>query len=68
MLNIRRDTIIKKGDILVSADEKSKLKVKEMVGFKIHVFDPVSNQEKIVLKNDLLINNWKIIVNDRGYW
>ena len=68
MLNIRRDTIIKQGDILVSPDEKSKLKVKEMVGFKIYVFDPATNQEKVVLKNNLLINNWKIIINNRGYW
>ena len=68
MVNIRRDTIIKKGDVLLSEKSEERWEVKDMIGAKIYVRNSNSKSEKIMFKNDLIINHWNLIVNDRGYW
>lgn len=69
MINIRRDTIIRPGDILVPANGTEKWQVKSMNGMKINVVQPSSKFEKLLLKNDLITQHWTLeIGNGRGYW
>jgi hypothetical protein len=66
MVNIRRDTIIKKGDVLLSEKSEERWEVKDMIGAKIYVRNSNSKSEKIMFKNDLIINHWNLILNDMG--
>ena len=69
MINIRKDTILRPGDILTSSNGNEKWQVKSMTGFKVNVVNPTTKSEKIILKNDLIFQHWTLeIGNGRGYW
>jgi hypothetical protein len=68
MVHIKKETIIKPGDILTLQGCNDQLEVKYVTGFKIHVIDRNTKVEKILVKNDLLINDWMLTINNRNYW
>lgn len=69
MIHIKKDTILRAGDLLRSPDGKEKWEVKNVIGLNINVIQPMTKNEKVFHKNDLLIGLWTLeIGNKRGYW
>lgn len=69
MINIKRDTIIKKGDILSDPENKQQWEVTDMDGYNFRAKNTKTGEEGVLNKFDLLVNDWKLTIKDgRGYW
>ncbi|HEX8547783.1 MAG TPA: hypothetical protein VF691_12530 [Cytophagaceae bacterium] len=66
---IKKDTILRNGDILISPTKKERWILKSFEGQTFTLSNPQSGKVLQVKKNDLLVEPWQLeIGNGRGYW
>lgn len=66
---IKKDTIIKVGDILRNPENTEQWEVEKIDGFKFLVKNPKTKAQGTLLKNELLANHWTVqIMDDRNYY
>ena len=69
MIRIKKDSIIRSGDILINPKNNEKWLVKTFEGHTFSLEHQQSGKLVQVKKNDLLAEPWQLIVgNGRGYW
>jgi hypothetical protein len=69
MIIIKKDTILRPGDLLTPPNGNEKWQVKTMNGMKVNIVNPATKSERLILKNDLIFQHWTLeIGNGRGYW
>lgn len=69
MINIKKDTIIKKGDYLIEPNGE-KWEVKSIEGLYFLISNVKGKNQKQITKGQLMAdNNWQMVIMDnRNYW
>lgn len=69
MKNIKKDTILRNGDILVNPANDEQWILKSFEGQTFTLTSEKSGRTILVKKNDLLLEPWQLLIgNGRGYW
>lgn len=69
MIKIKRDTIIKKGDILTDPENTEQWEVTDIDGFNFRAKNTKTSREGVLNKLDLVVSGWQMEIKDgRGYW